>query len=147
MFSRPSYGWTAVKVGGKIFGNASYLSDPIVDTIEALTLYVGGNSNHLYTYYDGEGYEFGLVTINGQLYVWKDTNKLRLYPVETHDRDKRPQMIAAKLLRKALNNLDDYFEAWVNWHMDHDDPDALAVRRSELECLGDLGRNVLKRLE
>jgi len=145
MFSRPNYGWTAVKIGGKAFGQAGYLTDPIVETIEALVDYVGGNSNHLYTYYDGEGYEFGLVSINSVLYLWKDTDRLMLYPIHTHDRNRSARSIATKLLRKAVKNLDDYFEAWVRW--DCDTQDALELRRSELECLGELGRDALKRLE
>lgn len=145
MFSRPSYGWTSVSIGGKIFGQASYLTDPITDTIYELAMFVSGSSQTCHIEYDGEGYEFGIVEINGTLYVFVERASLKLYPIRTHDKDKRPQAIAAKLLKKALRNLEDYKHAWIHWHMDSDS-DALALRESELDVLGDLGREALKRL-
>lgn len=71
ILSKPWCGWCPIEIGGLHLGSASYLTDVANDFLDALLqFFVPDNVLPFGITFDGEGYEFGILSISDELYAY-----------------------------------------------------------------------------
>ena len=73
MLGTPINGWAEIKIGQEKIGNASYLTDPAMDCLDAFLRYFDTNSFLPFgLIFDAEGYYFGIMEFADYLYIADD---------------------------------------------------------------------------
>lgn len=121
MFTKPQHGWTNLQLGN-FSERASYLTDVPIDCLDAF-IYALQNKVPAVVYFDAEGWDFHLVSSYYRTYMIldKDTVEIFIY-------DKTIEEVAIEL----INNIENYFEEWVNWECYDDKSESEIAERRNL---------------
>lgn len=123
MLSSPRAGWTEVTVFGKTYGEASYIDDVPIMTLNAFINYFSSFSNGYGAFslsYDAESYSFGLVEWNGELYAVNNTGDTEPYLCIEKIKDPENPHVGArpilmKLADELLEDISENIDAWTYW--------------------------------
>ena len=160
MLGKPEHGWADITVGKEIIGRASYLTDPVLDCLNAFLQYFkDGNVLPFGVEFDAEGYSFGITEFDKSLYIISnDTNDavpvLKEINPETFGLASfsSSREIIACLATKCVKDIESDFDGWVHWFTyidgsDKDDAVFFQHRKEELESKLLQLKDVLGKLE
>jgi len=111
MLTKPQYGWTNLQFDN-FSERASYLTDVPKDCLDAF-IYALQTNNTAIVYFDAEGYEFHLVSSYYRSYIIVDNydNKVKTYTIDKN---------IIKLAKELIDDIENYFEDWLNWECYND---------------------------
>ena len=141
MLGTPINGWAEIKIGQEKIGNASYLTDPAMDCLDAFLRYFDTNSFLPFgLIFDAEGYYFGIMEFADYLYIADDKtddDKLNLREINPIDLNLTEYAghheILTCLAKECVNDIVDNLEGWVHWFTyANETEENLEKRRQEL---------------
>lgn len=127
MLAKPKYGWCNIMIGQYKIGCASYLTDVPTYLLDVFNQYLSEENRLGFTIeFDAEGYFFGIMEFNENLYLIRD-NTLDGIPIvqeispamlglEVFDRAEIIKKLAYELITDIETNLED----WVYWENDEE---------------------------
>ena len=123
MIGKPRYGWCDIKIGDRVLGSASYLTDVPFQVLDAMIQYLScDNQLPFGLTFDAEGYEFGITQIGETLYLFDtQTNDLipRLWELDPSLLNKElgynPENIVKCLAKEAIEDIEDNFDSFLYW--------------------------------
>ena len=127
MLTKPKYGWCNIMIGQYKIGCASYLTDVPTYLLDVFNQYLSEENRLGFTIeFDAEGYFFGIMEFNENLYLIRD-NTLDGIPIvqeispamlglEVFDRAEIIKKLAYELITDIETNLED----WVYWENDEE---------------------------
>lgn len=127
MLTKPKYGWCNIMIGQYKIGCASYLTDVPTYLLDVFNQYLSEENRLGFTIeFDAEGYFFGIMEFNENLYLIRD-NTLDGIPIvqeispvmlglEVFDRTEIIKKLAYELIMDIETNLED----WVYWENDEE---------------------------
>jgi len=106
MFTKPQYGWTNLQIDD-ISLRTSYLTDVPNDCLDSF-IYALQTNNPAVIYFDAEGFEYHLVSSYYRSYIIvdKEDNSVNTYVIEKG---------IVELVMELINDIENYFEDWLNW--------------------------------
>lgn len=110
MLSKPSVGWTTVKLGD-FEDRASYLTDVPHDCLDAF-IYTLENHRPAVVFFDAEGWNYHIVFSYYTTYILMEKDELEVYEVELDFTE-----LAKELVDDIEQNIDD----WANWDICFED--------------------------
>lgn len=136
MLSKPLAGWSIVSIGKHELGSASYLDDvpnivldEFIRSLHDMT--VEKCPIHLQLTFDAEGYDFGCVVWNDELYVLNTASNTPPYVnmtlIETDD----IKSFIINLAKEVYNNIHDDIDEWSRWNTDSDEENMVSVYKNQ----------------
>lgn len=128
MLDRPKYGWCNIMIGEDKIGCASYLTDVPIYLLDVFNQYLSEENRLGFTIeFDAEGYFFGIMEFNENLYLIRD-NILDGNPVLQEisptllglEYFSRAETIIKKLAGELIADIENHFEDWVYWEDDEE---------------------------
>lgn len=118
MLSKPNAGWTDITIGDIMIGTASYIEDIPVNVLNAFIEYFNeDNCLNFSIEFDAEGYFFGLVEFNGELFVINNQTGEKI-PNMTKVSTDALRKILGKLAVEVIQNIQENMMSWVLWDFD-----------------------------
>ena len=125
ILSKPGCGWCSIKVDGFTLGSASYLTDVANDFLDALLQFF--SSDNILPFgitFDGEGYNFGIISISEDLYAYTTATATGMPDLHILYEDRPLQDAVKDISRQICNDIITNIEEWASWEVSEEKEEA-----------------------
>ena len=125
ILSKPGCGWCSIKVDGFTLGSASYLTDVANDFLDALLQFF--SSDNILPFgitFDGEGYNFGIISISEDLYAYTTATATGMPDLHMLYEDRLLQDAVKDISRQVCNDIITNIEEWASWKVSEEKEEA-----------------------
>lgn len=125
ILSKPGCGWCSIKIDGFTLGSASYLTDVANDFLDALLQFF--SSDNILPFgitFDGEGYNFGIISISEDLYAYTTATATGMPDLHILHEDKLLRDAVKDIGRQVCNDIITNIKEWASWGVSEEKEEA-----------------------